>query len=257
MAASKSWRKWAQSPPLCPVSTGVCAPVCEVGRWLSGRVYGQHSMCVIWMIVYIYPGRICTHRVGVTLRKHPPTPAFSAASEGVDTVRSGFILTALDYIKVNFAPTGCLLIMAIGRSQCCLDPIGLAGEPSRFVLILSLIRLEEPIRISCAGFLEVSYFLILIIMRWWVISRSHSLCFAPCFPLLVAFHASLGHIISQPPPLPRALGTRGEKDMDNICSFAQGSKVGMSFSSISQICSLSKRAEAKSKRVVNRNKEWH
>lgn len=62
-------------------------------------------------------------------------------------------------------------------------------------------------------------------------------------------------IISQPPPFPLALGTWGEKDMDNICSFAEGSEVGMSFSSISQICSLSKIAETKSMRVVNRNKE--
>lgn len=79
-------------------------------------------------------------------------------------MRLGFRLTALYYINVNFAPTGCLLIMTISRPQCCLDLIGLAGDPSRFVLILSFIRLEEPIRISYGGFLVVCYFLILIIM---------------------------------------------------------------------------------------------
>lgn len=121
--------------------------------------------CVLFESLCIFTQDISAHTgLGLPCVNTPP-PAFSAASEGVDTVRSGFRLTALDYIKVNFAPTGCLLIMAMARSQCCLDPIGLAGEPSRFVLILSLIRFEEPIRISCAGFLEVSYFLILIIMR--------------------------------------------------------------------------------------------
>lgn len=58
------------------------------------------------------------------------SPAFSSRSEGVDTVLSGFTLTALDHINVNFAPTGCLLIMTISCAQCCLDLTGLAGDLS-------------------------------------------------------------------------------------------------------------------------------
>lgn len=150
-----------------------CVP--EVRRRLSRCLYGQPSMCFIWILLYISPAWICTHGARVTLPKH--SPAFSSASERVDTVHSGFRLTALDYINVNFAPTGCLLIMTISRPQCCFDLIGLAGDPSRFVLILSLIKLEEPNRISCTGFLEVCYFLILIIMGLLVISRSHPRCF--------------------------------------------------------------------------------
>lgn len=122
-------------------------------------------MCFIGISVYIYPRRI-SGQAGVRVRVDVNTPsaALSSAPGGVDVVRSGFTLTALEYVNRNFAPTGCLFIMTISRSQCCLDPIGLAGDPSPFVLILSLIRLEEPTRISCAGFLEVCYFLILIIM---------------------------------------------------------------------------------------------
>lgn len=99
--------------------------------------------------------------------------------------------------------------MAIGRSQCCFDPIGLRGEPSQFVLILSLIRSEEPIRISSAGFLEVGYFLILNIMRWWVISRSPRLSFVPscsCIPCFPSITSSFGLLF-----LPLTLSEHGVK----------------------------------------------
>lgn len=173
----------AQYPPVCVRSVDGYQGVCMVS-----------IPCVLFESLCIFTQDVSAHTgLGLPYVNIPP-PAFSAASEGVDTVPSGSRLTALDYINVNFAPTGCLLIMAIGRLQCCLDPIELAGELSWFVLILSPIRLEEPIRISCAGFLEVSFFLILIIMRWRVISRSHSLCFAVF--LLAAFYAS--HHLSAP-----------------------------------------------------------
>lgn len=48
----------------------------------------------------------------------------------------------------DFAPGGSLLITAISRSQCSLDPIGLAEHPFPFVLVLTLIRLKEPIGIA-------------------------------------------------------------------------------------------------------------
>lgn len=182
--------------------------VSEGSRWLSESVCGQHSMCFIGIIVYIYLRHIST-QAGVRVRVdvNTPSPALSSASGGVDLVRSGFTLTALQYVNRNFAPTGCLFIMTISRSQCCLYPIRLAGDPSPFVLILSLIRLEEPTRISCAGFLEVCYFLILIIIGRLVISRSHSLCFPHCLRLLAAFLVSLHshHTVFQSPPLPHTL----------------------------------------------------
>lgn len=154
--------------------------------------------CVLFESLCIFTQGISAHTGLGLLYVNTPLPCLSAASEGVDAVRSTLRLTALDYINVNFAPTGCLLIMAISRSQCCFDPIGLPGEPSQFVLILSLIRSEEPIRISCAGFLEVGYFLILIIMRWWVISRSPRLSFVPscsCIPCFPSITSSFGLLL--------------------------------------------------------------
>lgn len=105
----------------------------------------------------LHPYHVCTFTVPFTYshtvysHTHMHTyilfPIFSPVFEGVSPVHVSFRARRTGLRQRDFAPRGCLLITAISRSQCSLDPIGLAEHPFPFVLVFTLIRLKEPIRI--------------------------------------------------------------------------------------------------------------
>lgn len=140
----------------------------------------------------------------------------------------------------DVAAGGCLLMTAITRSLCTLDPAELAQHPLPFILVVIFTSFSSLFCLSMFKFLldykrssdlmcrfwEGCHFLIVMLMGWLVI-RGQMLLSAPCTLFLFvslshiySFSAVFWHFMS-PSSLsffsPHSFLARGEKDTAKYC----------------------------------------